>query len=185
MKRFILTLALGLALAFPSTYAISTDALITEIRQQYRLIHQQLPKLKVSEFDAGLLATEGVEAKAFRDLKGELKLIRTISYGEMGKLLSEYYFQNKQLVFVLVIDQRYNAPMYLDEKAAKELGIAPFDSNKTVVTEDRYYFNQDRLIRWLDNKKRSIAPTQPAFVAQGKAILQASQQLVSKAKANP
>lgn len=183
MKRFILMLTLGLV--FSPTYAISTDALITEIRQQYRLIHQQLPQLKVSEFDAGLPATEGVEAKAFRDLKGELKLIRTISYGEMGKLLSEYYFQNKQLVFVLVIDQRYNAPMYLDEKAAKELGIVAFDPNKTVVTEGRYYFNQGQLIRWLDNEKRPIAPTQPAFVAQGKAILQASQQLVSKAKANP
>lgn len=181
MKRFILILALGLML--PSTYAVSTEALITEIRQHYHLIHQQRPKLKGKEFDAGLQATEGVEAKAFRDAKGELKLIKTIAYGEMGKTFSEYYFQSQQLIFVLTSTHRYNAPMYVDEKAAKELGVAPFDPKKTVVTEDRYYFNQGQLIRWLDNKKRSIAPTQPAFVTQGKAILQMSQHLVSKAQA--
>lgn len=181
MKRFILMLAL--AFVMPSSYAVSTDALITEIRQHYNSIYQQLPKLKAKAFEAGLPATEGVEAKAFREAKGELKLIRTIAYGEMGKVRSEYYFQNQQLIFVLISTHRYNAPMYLDENTAKALAVAPFDPHKTVVTEDRYYFNQGQLIRWLDNKRRLIAPTQPAFVTQGKAILQTSQHLVSKAQA--
>jgi len=31
-----------------------------------------------------------------------------------------------------------------------------FDPNKTKITEDRYYFYQAQLIRWLDNDKNEV-----------------------------
>lgn len=43
--------------------------------------------------------------------------------------------------------------MYLDNAQAKATGVEPFDPTKTTTTENRYYFKNNQLIRWLDQHK--------------------------------
>jgi GH24 family phage-related lysozyme (muramidase) len=156
------------------------DAAIANIRQAYEQTHNNLCKFKTTEFDAGVNSSEGVEAKAFRDKDGQIKLIKTIIYGEMGKNTREYYYANNQLIFVLDSNQTYNAPMYLDDVQAKAAGVAPFDPTKTTTTENRYYFKNNQLIRWLDPQKKAIASNTSNYQLQAKTLLADSNRLMRK-----
>ena len=174
-------LIIGLFLLFstPALFADS-DAEIASIRQAYEQTHNNLCKFKTTEFDAGENSSEGVEAKAFRDKDGQIKLIKTIIYGEMGKNTREYYYANNQLIFVLDSNQTYNAPMYLDDAQAKAAGVEPFDPTKTTTTENRYYFKNNQLIRWLDPQKKAIASNTSNYQLQAKTLLADSNRLMRK-----
>ena len=156
------------------------DADIANIRQTYEQTYNNLCKFKATEFESGENSSEGVEAKAFRDKDGHIKLIKTIIYGEMGKNTREYYYANNQLIFVLDTTQTYNAPMYLDNVQAKAAGVEPFDPTKTTSTENRYYFKNNQLIRWLDNHKKLVAANTSNYKLQAKSVLADSNRLIRK-----
>ena len=60
-----------------------------------------------------------------------------------------------KLIFAFEQEFNYNRPIYWDEKRAKENGDdEAFDTDKTTVKEDRYYFNNGKLFLWLDNEKK-------------------------------
>jgi hypothetical protein len=158
------------------------DFAIENIRQTYTQIHSSLPSLKASEFESGLQSTEGVQAVKHQDQQGKIKLIKLTVFGEMGNNLSEYYYQDQQVVFVLTSERRYNAPIYLNATKAKELGIAAFDPKKTTLTENRYYFKAEQLLRWLDNNKYPIKSSEPRFKREAKRVLSESKKLLTKAK---
>ena len=171
--------SLLLALCVVPAFA-NDDATIANIRQAYEQTHNNLCKFKATEFESGENSSEGVEAKAFRDKDGQIKLIKTIIYGEMGKDTREYYYTNNQLIFVLDSAQTYNAPMYLDNAQAKAAGVEPFDPIQTTTSENRYYFKNNQLIRWLDNQKKSIANNTSDYKLQEKMLLADSNRLMRK-----
>lgn len=176
MQKLVISFILGFSA--PLVFA-NDDAAIASIRQAYEQTHNNLCKFKATEFDAGTNSSEGVEAKAFRDKDGQIKLIKTIIYGEMGKNTREYYYTNNQLIFVLDANQIYNAPMYLDNAQAKAAGVEPFDPTKTTTTENRYYFKNNQLIRWLDQHKKPVAQT-AAYTLQAKTLVADSNRLMRK-----
>lgn len=178
MRRLVL-LCLALCLALP---AWADDAAIEKIRQSYNEIHKSLPTLKKTEFESDLQSTEGVQAFKYQDRQGQIKLIQIQAFGEMGKSIDEYYYQNQQVVFVLATTHQYNMPIYIDAKQAKELGMEGFDPKKTKVLENRYYFNQGQLIRWIDENKQAVKTSDARFKAEGKKVLAESQNLLNKAK---
>ena len=65
--------------------------------------------------------------------------------------------KNDSLYFVFTQDFIYNRPFYWDEKYAIESGDnEAYDPEKTITKENRYYFHNDRLFKWLDPEKRQI-----------------------------
>lgn len=173
-----LILAVVLCLSLPSW---ADDPAIEKIRQTYNQIHKSLNSLKHSEFESGWQSTEGVEAVKYQDRQGEIKLIKVTAFGEMGKSISEYYYQNQEVIFALEITQNYNAPMYIDDKKAKELGIEPYDPKKTTSTENRYYFKQAKMIRWLQGSKL-IKASDARFNKEASRIMSDSQKLFKLAQ---
>ena len=73
-------------------------------------------------------------------------------YGEMGSTLEEYYYSDSKLIFVFEKVSHYNKPM----------------SGKVVRTvENRYYFDNENLIRWIDEKgKQSEVSSEQARTRQ-------------------
>jgi hypothetical protein len=124
------------------TFAQSADNTIDNIRDS------------IDSYDTTMVkfwdeSSEGGQMIAFFD-KDDLKLMEVRLYGETGKRKIEYYFDNGQLFFVLNTDYRYNRPFYWDEEKAKENNDTEyFDPNKTVINENRYYFENKRIIRWI------------------------------------
>ncbi len=140
-------------LFFTTTLLAQENQIIRKIRTDYYSIRKQMPGFKVDTLTIMDLSTEGGEAVSYRDKDNTLRLLALWRYGETGKQYDEYYFNNDSLLFIYSARHHYNAPFYLDDETAKEMGAEAFDPQKTRVKENRYYFHDNHLIRWLDDDK--------------------------------
>ncbi|MFD0799595.1 hypothetical protein ACFQZJ_19145 [Maribacter chungangensis] len=122
----------------------------TEIKSIYYRIQKELPQYRSKTAPVFGMSTEGGETKGYYK-NGTIQKISTVLLGETGKWFQEAYYNNGELVFVLETDHRYNAPIYFDQKAADEMGVTDvFDIEKTTITENRYYFKNKVLFKWLN-----------------------------------
>jgi hypothetical protein len=137
-------------------FSQSVDSTIKEIQSKQKIIRENYERydtVKIAIMDE---STEGGDGIGYYDGE-ELKFIEVNWYGETGKRTIEYYFDNGKLMFAFNRDFIYNRPIYWDAGLAKELGDDEvFDSQKTVIEEDRYYFKDDKLFQWLDNDNKAV-----------------------------
>lgn len=171
--------ALALLLAVPS---FAEDPGILHIRKEYQSIRGALPRLKTETVELSDYATEGGEAQAFRDGKGNIRLINVQLFFESGKVFEELYYENGALIFAFHTDHRYNVPFYVTPETAREIGGEAFDPRKTTITEDRYYFERGKLIQWMNAKKIAVNPQSKAFKDAEKEIIQTSDDMLSQFK---
>ncbi len=125
-------------------------------------------------------STEGGEAIAYYN-KGNLKLIIATGFGETEKRKIECYFDGDKLFFAFNKNYKYNRPIYYDEKEAKENNDTAFNPQKTNIQQDRYYFNNRKLICWINNKK-IVNTKSPEFIKSEKEVLEDSDNLRGKFK---
>lgn len=178
MKALVLIVALPLFVSGPIW---AEEPAISQIRNEYQAIRNSLPTLKVESAEASEPSTEGGEVKAYRDDKGNIRMIRMELYFESGKEVEEYYYHNNQLIFALYEEHKYNVPMNISPETAKEIGQS-FDPKKTKVTANRYYFNNSKMIRWLDSEKKEMNKASRDFHDAEKSVLNSSTNLRSKFK---
>lgn len=71
--------------------------------------------------------------------------------GEFGKLVSEYYVRDGQLLYAVDQQHTYNVPSSMDSLKAASLGRKEwFDPNKSVILRDQFFFWNGKLIKWID-----------------------------------
>jgi hypothetical protein len=113
---------------------------IQSIRQQYAAINQRQGRYKKVKKELSGFSLEGGDLIAYFDGAAIVKIVAN-HYAEGGKVTEEYYYWNGKLIFVFRKDQRYNKPL----------------SGKVVRTEEnRFYFENDRLIRWLNETGKQV-----------------------------
>lgn len=113
---------------------------VKTIRAQYSEIEGSLKNCKQVKRDLPGESAEGGELTAY--LKdSSIRKLSAKFFGETGKALEEYYFWDNQLIFVLRVESHYTKPMS---------GVV---KNKT---EERFYFANGSLIRWLDAQKKDV-----------------------------
>jgi hypothetical protein len=66
--------------------------------------------------------------------------------GGRADLISEYYFWNDTLIFVLKTRTDYEKPKWADD----------FNATSKTIKENRYYFNKDELIQWIESDKKQV-----------------------------
>ena len=94
-------------------------------------------------------------------------------------MIEEYYFDEAGLIFVFEQEYRYNRPIYWDAERAKENGDEEvFDINKSVIIENRYYFNGDEMVRWLDRDYEQVPHSQERFDLAKKEVLAEAQRFI-------
>ncbi len=92
---------------------------------------------------------------AYFDGPNIMKISATF-YGESGKAAEEYYYWDGKLIFILRTDYAYSKPL----------------SGKVVRTElSRFYFSNHKLIRWLDENQKQVAPKASACADKQKEYL--------------
>ena len=135
-----------------AVFSQASDSLLNVMRLNCAAIKNNLQSydtVRVSILDESM---EGGYAIGFHN-NLDFKLIEVTWFGEMGMRTVEYFFVQGQLCMAFNTDFIYNRPIYWDEKTAKEMDDKEvFDPSKTRVKEDRYYFQDNKLIRWLDGK---------------------------------
>lgn len=135
-------------------FAQNKDSLIKKIRVHYIQIRENLGSYDTTIIQILRESTEGGQATGYYD-NVELKLIEVVWLGETGKHQIEYYINDGKLIFAFDQYFDYNRPIYWDKKTAKENGDDEvFDTTKTKVKGDRYYFDNEKLFLWLDNDKK-------------------------------
>jgi vacuolar-type H+-ATPase subunit I/STV1 len=175
-----LTLAILVVLAL--TPAVMADSPISEIRSEYQAIRNALPKLRVEQLELSGYSTEGGVAKAYRDPAEAIRFLRVERYFESGKVLDEYYFKNGLLIFTYEEEHHYNVPFNVTPETAKKLGIESFDPTKTRIVENRYYFQNRKMIRWIGEKKKEVNPTSKEFRQKEKETLEFVDEILAKFK---
>ena len=104
-----------------------------------------MPHAKVIERELEGYSLERGDLKAYYRKSLPLKFIAR-HYGESFKATDELYFWQGRLFFVLSTRENYNHP------------ISGFDTPVEVISreQNRYYFQNGQLWRWIDNKGKTI-----------------------------
>jgi serine/threonine-protein kinase len=113
---------------------------ISAIRQRYAAINKNLSKFKIVKKELSGFSTEGGELTAYFDGAAIVK-IAVINNGETNSFFEEFYYTKEKLIFVYRKQEIYDEPM-----------------SKVVKTkENRFYFNDGELIRWVNENGKQVA----------------------------
>ncbi|HEX7517255.1 MAG TPA: hypothetical protein VF345_08210 [Chthoniobacterales bacterium] len=119
---------------------LTVEEKVKNIRTRYDEVDKDLSRCKRVKRDLPGESTEGGELTAYFSGQSLRKLVARF-YGETGQALEEYYFWEDRLIFVLRVDSRYDKPLS---------GVVKSKS------EERFYFADGVLIRWLDPRKKEV-----------------------------
>src|SRR3954465_14344843 len=142
MKCTIALVAIALS-AFSALGKVPTvpqaDA-VESIRQHYAAINQNLARYRRVKKNLSGFSAEGGELNAFFHGPTVMKMVATF-FGETGSRVEEYYFWKGQMIFKFHTDNHYDKPF---GKVVRKI-------------ENRFYFKDDKLIRWLDENGKEVA----------------------------
>ena len=139
---------------------------IPAIRQQYAAINRNAARYKKIKKELLGFSAEGGELVAFTRGPSIVKITATF-YGEMGRATDELYYSNDKLIFVFRKHSHYNAPL---------------SGKVTRTTENRYYFKDDKLIRWIGEDGKQVSTTAPEFTQVENRLLANSRQFIEGAR---
>ena len=114
---------------------------VKTIRSRYDAVEKGLSRCKQVKRDLPDESAEGGELTAYFSDQSLCKLVAKV-YGETGQAREEYYFWDERLFFVLRVESRYDKPL---------------SGKVKTKTEERFYFADDALIRWLDPRKKEVS----------------------------
>ena len=121
------------------------------IRENFRRINSKTAWTTIKNKDLWQ-STEGGEAKYYYTGDTIEKII-VRQFGEMGQILTEYYFHNGDLSFVFEKSVIYNRPYYWDSTKSNENNDnQTFDFDKSEIVEVRSYFDRGKLIHQVKNQ---------------------------------
>lgn len=154
------------------------NEIVIDIRKKFTEIENNCKtSYKRTSKDLNDYSTEGGSVSVFSD-KDQIRKAKTIFYGETGKAITEYYFWDNKVFFIFRQNYRYNSSIYITEDT--EEGFEAYDENKTKIYEDRYYFLNETLVRWIDENKEKIDRYSSSFNEKQKAILEDIEFIKSK-----
>lgn len=160
---------------------LAEEPIIDKIRQEYNATQQAMSSLTETNTDIDGYSTDGGHATVYRDRNKTIRLIKVDFYGESGKVHEEYYYRAGVLFFAFHQHHHYNVPYYVTPELAREIGSGvAFDPDKTIISEDRYYFHNGRMVRWLNDKKEKVNTRSVAFTQRQGEVLNFSTELLQQ-----
>lgn len=132
------------------------DTDIADIKKEYAHIRNHLGEYRVvKQEQAGESAEGGILTAYFNDTI--VRLIVEEMMGETGKRVTEYYFSGLNVFFIYDVTFTYNRPIYMDSVFAVSAGDNEWhDPSKTKKSEERFYFKNQSMIRWLDKNSKPM-----------------------------
>ena len=139
---------------------------IQTIRERYATINKSASayksvKKKLSRFSAG-----GGDLIAYFDGQKIMKIVAS-HLGESGRAIEEYYYWDDRLIFIYRKDSIYDSPT----------------SGKVARTEEnRFYFDNNRLIRWIDENAKQAPSSNSEYQKKEKDYLKLSSEFAAGAR---
>ena len=163
--------------------ACSTDSSsIKNITNEVVKINYNLDNFEKEDFDSYEFATEGTSGNIFFE-NNEIRKMHLEYFGETGKLIEDYYLKNGDLILIQQENYIYNAPIFVDSTMAIELGYQEgFNPDLTNIIEDKFYFNNNKMVGWIDSKLKSINPVSDTFETKESVLLKHYNIILEKVK---
>jgi hypothetical protein len=154
------------------------DSIVKVNRVKYQQIRNDKESFETTKVNLTGETDRNTQATAY--YKGDdLKIIEVMRYDASGHKQIEYYFDSGNLFFALERNQPPDEVVVVSkEKNNKKTGI---DANPA-PTENRYYFYDNKLIRWLDNVKQDVDINTPANAAAGESLVSEAYKMKEKLK---
>ena len=170
MKRISVVIGIALFGVLASSEAKAQGAQgqdpIRAIRQQYAAINRNAASYQKVKKELLGFSAEGGELVAYLSGPSIVKITATF-FGEMGRATDEFYYANDKLIFIYRKNAHYRAPL----------------SGKVVrTTENRYYFKDDKLIRWIGEDGKQVSSSSSEFAAKEAEHLASSKQFIEGAR---
>ena len=166
-------MALLITLAFSSCSEDDT----TGTEKRCREIHQNLGAYKQKTLDYSGVTDQGGSISGYFD-GGKLIMASVITLGETERGTDEYFFDGENLICVQKQRFIYNRPTYMtEERALKDGDSTWYDDKKTIMKQSYFYFYEDRMVKWIDENKRSIPETDRKYEFRATTLLRDAEKL--------
>jgi len=123
------------------------------IRERFKHINDNISSYIVKKVDSPEMSTEGGELTFYSKENTIMKMTLQL-YGEMGNKATDYYYFDNELFFIYDKLENYDNPIYIEGSKVEE------------TLENRYYFENNKLIKWLDTNKKEQNPTKMKKISQ-------------------
>jgi hypothetical protein len=133
---------------FSFAFAQTEEDVIKQIRQQFKTINDEI-KTYTTKSDVSILEGSGAEQTITAYFKGK-QLMKTEEQfmGDMAENTYHYYYWDNELFFVF---NKYTYYAYIDGE------------DKAIINENRYYFDKNKMIRWIDSEKKQVSKSSDDF----------------------
>jgi hypothetical protein len=165
----VLIASLVFSMIWVATGRAQTTDPTQSVRQQYAAINRHVARYRKVRKELSGFSAEGGKLIAYFDGPAIVKIANTY-YGESGKADEEYYYQDGKLIFVHRKDSTYSRPL----------------SGKVIRTsENRFYFHNDELIKWIDENGKEVSPGAEFKKEQDESLAASNNFLIGARSKNP
>jgi hypothetical protein len=140
----------------------SGDA-IAEIQKNCTKINSKLTGNTRRQVDDLTSAGTGTISGYYDD--DEIKKISAQHYTDTCRTFTDYYFDDGMLIFILKQNYVYNRPRtYTEEVAKANNDTTWYDDKRTKLEVSRFYFDKNKLIKWINPDKKEVTVYSPEFI---------------------
>ena len=165
-KLFVLALLLFISI---SSCKRKQEDILTDIKKKKEEINNGLNKLTKRQVDDLTSLTGGAITGYYRD--EEIRKIYYEHFGEKSRVFSEYYFDDGMLIFIMKQEFNYNRPQSYTEELSKINNDSEwYDDKKTKLQINRFYFDKNKLIKWIDGDNVDMPVNKPEFINKESAL---------------
>ena len=127
---------------------------IRKIESEYKQINNNLRKYTKKTRELTGFSTEGGELDVFSE-GNKIRKLTAILYGETGKRLEEYYYENGKLIYIYCKLSHYDKPF-----------------GEVIKTEEnKFYMSNNKLIQWIDYDNEKVNTETPEYKQTQREIL--------------
>lgn len=131
------------------------EDILKSIKEQTEKTDAHLKDYSLRQVDDIVSPENGAITGYYRD--EEVRKVLTQHFGEKSRSFKSYYFNDGNLIYVESRDYIYNKPNTYTEEVAKSMGDSIwYDDAKTRLEINRYYFNDNNLIKWTGADKTDV-----------------------------
>lgn len=179
MSKYI-SLLLLLVISFSSCKRKQED-ILADTKKTVEEINKGLQKLTKKQVDDITSATGGTITGYYRD--EEVRKIYAEHFGDKSRVFTEYYFDEGMLIYVVKQEFIYNKPQSYTEEAARSFNDTVwYDDKKTKLEISRFYFNNNKLIKWINGDNIDVPVNNPDFTDKESAIWAEAVTLIKELK---
>ncbi len=176
--RNILSLSLAVLLLSVTSCKKKPEDMIANINKEQAKIDAKLADYTLRSVDDIVSQDHGVIKGYYKEK--EVKKVVAEHYGEKGRKFDAFYFDDGMLIMVVSEEYIYNRSMKYTEEVARASGDSVwYDDSKTKREVNKYYFDDNKLIKWTGANKNDV-PSNVADFTQKEPLLLANAILALK-----